>query len=93
MVSNLQGRKLGTGQLCNLLEVAGWMSEDTSPDWLLWLLSDDTSPDWLLWLLPSHSFNTSTGLSRGPLRLEHGDPDCCRSKLFFSRPVDASHKI
>ena len=80
MVSNLQGRKLGTGQLCNLLEVAGWMNEDTSPDWLLWLL-------------PSHSFNTSTGLSRGPLRLEPGDPDCCGSKLFFSRPVDASHKI
>ena len=29
MVSNLQGRKLGTGQLCHLLKVTGWMSDDT----------------------------------------------------------------
>ena len=39
-----RGGNLGTGQLCNLLKVTGWMS-------------DDTSTDCLLWLLTSHSFH------------------------------------
>ena len=65
--------KLGTGPLCSLLKAkGGWVA----------------TPALTGFCGSCHRalFHTSTGLPRGPLRLEPGDRDCWGSKLCFPGP-------